>query len=43
MAFQGEISTENGIFALFRPKIWTWTTVPLKVGFIPGFKGLLND
>jgi hypothetical protein len=34
---------ENGIFALFRTTIRTWTTIPLKVGFIPGFKGLLTD
>jgi hypothetical protein len=34
---------KNGIFALFSPKIRTWTTMPLKVGFIPGFRGLLTD
>jgi len=34
---------ENGIFALFSLKIQTWTTMPLKVGFIPGFRGLLSD
>jgi hypothetical protein len=34
---------ENGIFALFSHKIRTWTTMPLKVVFIPGFRGLLTD
>jgi hypothetical protein len=34
---------ENAIFALFSPKIRTWQTVPLKVGFFPGFRGLLTD
>jgi hypothetical protein len=37
------ISAENGIFALFRLKIRIWTTMPLKVGFMPGFRGLLSD
>jgi hypothetical protein len=34
---------ENGIFALFSTKIRTWQTMPLKVGFIPGFRRLLTD
>jgi hypothetical protein len=32
--FLGEIQAENGIFALFSPKIRTWITMPLKVGII---------
>jgi hypothetical protein len=43
MAFQGEISAENAFFALFRPKIRTWQTMPLKVGIIATFRGLLSD
>jgi hypothetical protein len=43
MALQGKFSAENGIFALFSQKIWTWQTMPLKVGFFPGFRGLLTD
>jgi hypothetical protein len=35
--------TKNGIFALFSTKIRTWTTIPLNVGFIPGFRGLVTD
>jgi hypothetical protein len=38
-----EISAENAFFALFRPKIRTWTTMPLKVGIIATFRGLLSD
>jgi hypothetical protein len=34
---------ENGIFALFSTKIRTWQIMPLKVGFIYGFRGLLTD
>jgi hypothetical protein len=34
---------EKGIFALFRLKIRTWTTMPLKVGIIATFRGLLSD
>jgi hypothetical protein len=41
--FLKAFQAENGIFALFSPKILTWTTMPLKVGFIPGFRGLLSD
>jgi hypothetical protein len=37
------ISAENAIFALFRSKIRTWTTMPLKVGIIATFRGLLSD
>jgi hypothetical protein len=40
---RGIISAENAIFALFSPKNRTWQTMPLKVGFIPGFRGLLTD
>jgi hypothetical protein len=43
MASQGEILAENGIFALFRPKIRTWTTMPLKGHIIATFRGLLSD
>jgi hypothetical protein len=43
MAFQLEIPAKNAFFALFSPKIQTWTTMPLKVGFFPGFRGLLTD
>jgi len=42
-AFPVEISAENGIFALFSLKIRTWTTMPLKVGIIATFRGLLSD
>jgi len=41
--FLKAFQAENGIFALFSPKIWTWTTMPLKVGFFPGFRGLVTD
>jgi hypothetical protein len=34
---------EKGKKGIFRTKIQTWTTMPLKVGFIPGFKGLVTD
>jgi hypothetical protein len=34
---------EKGIFALFRLEIRTWTTMPLKVGIIATFRGLLSD
>jgi hypothetical protein len=43
MAFQGEISAEKAFFALFSLKIRTWTTMPLKVGIIATFRGLLSD
>jgi hypothetical protein len=43
MAFQGKILAENGKKGIFSLKIRTWTTMPLKVGFIPGFRGLLTD
>jgi hypothetical protein len=38
-----EISAENVIFVLIRPKIWTWTNMPLKVSIIGIFKRLLSD
>ena len=38
-----EISAENVIFSLIRPKIRTLTTMPLKVGIIATFRGLLTD
>jgi hypothetical protein len=34
---------ENGMFALFSLKIQTWQTMPLKVGIILGFRGLVTD
>jgi hypothetical protein len=43
MAFQGEISAEKGKNGISSTKIRTWQTMPLKVGFIPGFRGLLTD
>jgi hypothetical protein len=43
MAFPGEISAENVFFAIFRQKIQTWTTMPLKGHIIATFKGLLSD
>jgi hypothetical protein len=39
----GKFLAENGKKALFRPKIQTWTTMPLKVGIIATFRGLLSD
>jgi len=41
--FKGGISAENALFAISRLKIRTWITMPLKVGFIPGFRGLVTD
>jgi ABC-type uncharacterized transport system permease subunit len=41
--FLKAFQAENGIFTLFSPKIRTWQTMTLKVGFFPGFKGLLTD
>jgi hypothetical protein len=38
-----EISAENAFFALFRPKIRTWTTMPLKMGIIATFRRFLID
>jgi hypothetical protein len=38
-----DVLAENAFFAIFSTKIKTWTTMPLKVGFIPGFRGLLSD
>jgi hypothetical protein len=43
MPFPRKISAENGIFALFSPKILTWQTMPFKVGIIATFRGLLSD
>jgi hypothetical protein len=41
--FPGKILAEKGKKGIFSTKIWTWTTMPLKVGFIPGFRGLVTD
>jgi hypothetical protein len=35
--------TENGIFAIFNPKIWTCATIFLKVGFILDFRVILAN
>ena len=43
MALQGEILAEKGKKGIFRTKIRTWTTMPLKVGIIATFRGLLSD
>jgi hypothetical protein len=43
MPFTEKCPTENGIFALFSPKIRTWSNMPLKVGFIQPFIGLVTD
>jgi hypothetical protein len=43
MPIYRDFLAENGIFAIFRLKIRTWQTMPLKVGFIPGFRGLPTD
>jgi hypothetical protein len=43
MALQGEISAEKGKKGIFSTKIWTWTTMPLKVGIIATFRGLVTD
>jgi hypothetical protein len=40
---QEKISAENAFFAIFRLKFQTLTTMPLKVGFFPGFRRLLTD
>jgi hypothetical protein len=40
---RGIFRAEKGIFALFRLKIRTWRTMPLKVGIIATFRGLLTD
>jgi hypothetical protein len=37
------LPVENGIFALFRPKIRTWGMMPLKGHIIATFRGLLTD
>jgi hypothetical protein len=34
---------ENGKKGISRPKIRTWTTMPLKVGIIATFRGLLTS
>jgi hypothetical protein len=34
---------ENGKNAISSLKIRTWTNIPLKVGFIATFRGLLSD
>jgi hypothetical protein len=36
-------SAENAFFTLFSQKIWTWQTMPLKVGIVATFRGLLSD
>jgi hypothetical protein len=43
MAFQGKILAEKDKKGIFRPKIRTWTTMPLKVGIINTFRGLVTD
>jgi hypothetical protein len=37
------IAAEKGKKGISRPKIRTWTTMPLKVGIIATFRGLLSD
>jgi hypothetical protein len=34
---------ESGIFAIFRPKIRAWQTMPLKVRFTPGFREFITE
>jgi hypothetical protein len=34
---------ENGKKGIYSPKIRTWATMPLKVGIIGTFRGLLSD
>jgi hypothetical protein len=43
LSFLELVRAENGIFALSRLKIRTWTTMPLKGHIIATFKGLLSD
>jgi len=43
MPFLGENSAEKGKKGISKPKIRTWTTMPLKVGIIATFRGLLSD
>jgi hypothetical protein len=41
--FQRENSAEKGIYALFRLKIRTWASMPLKGHIIAGFRLLTRD
>jgi len=43
MPLPGKISSENSKKDLSSTKIRTWITMPLKVGIIATFKGLLSD
>jgi hypothetical protein len=40
--FKG-FSGEDGIFAIFKPKIQTWAIMPLKISFIITLSGLFTD
>jgi hypothetical protein len=39
---RGHISAGNALFAISSLKIRTWTIMPLKVGIIATFRGLLS-
>jgi hypothetical protein len=41
--FLKDFQAEDGIFAISKPKIQTLAIMPLKISFIPGFRGLLTD